>query len=197
MVEDITNNVQEPLGLAGSRSAGQQTRGVWAIFLRSTALMKDELLPWSRSAAVTPHRGVVEENSIMSAMHAGESAESQALAHYKGTKHAKKLKALDSPKTKLKGSLVLKDTTMQELVQGITTSQVSSNTDSKGPELDDLTSCSWPVAAAAAAAADSLSYITVVETCLPGQWDAGGTSCRAHTCPGDSDGNSAPSLWTW
>ncbi|XP_053288186.1 zinc finger protein 385D [Pleuronectes platessa] len=56
---------------------------------------------------------------------------SQALAHYKGTKHAKKLKALDSPKTKLKGSLVLKDTTMQELVQGITTSQVSSITDSK------------------------------------------------------------------
>ncbi|XP_053743836.1 zinc finger protein 385D [Synchiropus splendidus] len=38
------------------------------------------------------------------------NSQSQALAHYKGTKHAKKLKALDAPKTKLKGSAVTKET---------------------------------------------------------------------------------------
>uniref|UniRef100_A0A8C6SV68 Zinc finger protein 385D n=1 Tax=Neogobius melanostomus TaxID=47308 RepID=A0A8C6SV68_9GOBI len=43
------------------------------------------------------------------------NSQSQALAHYKGTKHAKKLKALDSPKTKLKGSApVAKETANQE-----------------------------------------------------------------------------------
>ncbi|XP_062255314.1 zinc finger protein 385D [Platichthys flesus] len=59
------------------------------------------------------------------------NSQSQALAHYKGTKHAKKLKALDTPKTKLKGSLVTRDTPMQELAKCITTSQVSNGTDSK------------------------------------------------------------------
>uniref|UniRef100_A0A3P8U934 Zinc finger protein 385D n=1 Tax=Amphiprion percula TaxID=161767 RepID=A0A3P8U934_AMPPE len=42
------------------------------------------------------------------------NSQSQALAHYKGTKHAKKLKALDTPKSKLKGSAVAKETTNQE-----------------------------------------------------------------------------------
>ncbi|XP_061633501.1 zinc finger protein 385D isoform X2 [Phyllopteryx taeniolatus] len=32
------------------------------------------------------------------------NSQNQALAHYKGTKHAKKLKALDAPKSKLKGT---------------------------------------------------------------------------------------------
>ncbi|XP_060936849.1 zinc finger protein 385D [Limanda limanda] len=55
------------------------------------------------------------------------NSQSQALAHYKGTKHAKKLKALDTPKTKLKGSLVTKETSIQELVKGINTSQVAND----------------------------------------------------------------------
>lgn len=58
--------------------------------------------------------------------------QSQALAHYKGTKHAKKLKALDTPKSKLKGSVVAKETGNQEVAKGINTSQVPSGTDRKG-----------------------------------------------------------------
>lgn len=43
------------------------------------------------------------------------NSQSQALAHYKGTKHAKKLKALDSPKSKTKGSSTpAKETVNQE-----------------------------------------------------------------------------------
>lgn len=56
------------------------------------------------------------------------NSQSQALAHYKGTKHAKKLKALDTPKSKLKGS---KETTNQEIAKGINTSQVPNGTDNK------------------------------------------------------------------
>ncbi|TKS82549.1 Zinc finger protein 385D [Collichthys lucidus] len=59
------------------------------------------------------------------------NSQSQALAHYKGTKHAKKLKALDSPKTKLKGSVVTKETTNQEIAKGVNTSQVPNGTDRK------------------------------------------------------------------
>lgn len=60
------------------------------------------------------------------------SSQSQALAHYKGTKHAKKLKALDAPKTKLKASVVTKETANQEIAKGINTSQVPDGTDRKG-----------------------------------------------------------------
>ncbi|KAA8591866.1 hypothetical protein FQN60_017240 [Etheostoma spectabile] len=56
---------------------------------------------------------------------------SQALAHYKGTKHAKKLKALDTPKSKLKGSVVTKETTNQEMAKGINTLQLHNATDRK------------------------------------------------------------------
>ncbi|XP_029359738.1 zinc finger protein 385D isoform X1 [Echeneis naucrates] len=59
------------------------------------------------------------------------NSQSQALAHYKGTKHAKKLKALDAPKSKLKGSAVTKDTTIQETAKGINSSQVSNGTERK------------------------------------------------------------------
>lgn len=59
------------------------------------------------------------------------NSQSQALAHYKGTKHAKKLKALDAPKSKLKGSVVTKETTNQEIAKGINTSQVPNGTDRK------------------------------------------------------------------
>ncbi|XP_057689393.1 zinc finger protein 385D isoform X2 [Corythoichthys intestinalis] len=38
------------------------------------------------------------------------NSQNQALAHYKGTKHAKKLKALDAPKGKMKGTPLAKDT---------------------------------------------------------------------------------------
>ncbi|XP_041963333.1 zinc finger protein 385D isoform X2 [Alosa sapidissima] len=42
------------------------------------------------------------------------NSQSQALAHFKGTKHAKKLKALDSPKCKQKGLLVARETSGKE-----------------------------------------------------------------------------------
>lgn len=54
------------------------------------------------------------------------------MAHYKGTKHAKKLKALDAPKSKLKGSVVTKDTANQEITKGINTAQVPNGTERKG-----------------------------------------------------------------
>ncbi|XP_073341862.1 zinc finger protein 385D [Pagrus major] len=59
------------------------------------------------------------------------NSQSQALAHYKGTKHAKKLKALDAPKSKLKASVVTKETGNQEIAKGINTSQVPNGTDRK------------------------------------------------------------------
>ncbi|XP_075937291.1 zinc finger protein 385D [Anarhichas minor] len=59
------------------------------------------------------------------------NSQNQALAHYKGTKHAKKLKALDSPKRKLKGSAVTKETSNQETAKGINTSRVPNGTDRK------------------------------------------------------------------
>uniref|UniRef100_A0A674NJ94 Zinc finger protein 385D n=1 Tax=Takifugu rubripes TaxID=31033 RepID=A0A674NJ94_TAKRU len=48
------------------------------------------------------------------------NSQSQALAHLKGTKHAKKLKALDAPKSKLKGSGVTEDSTNLEITKSIT-----------------------------------------------------------------------------
>lgn len=60
-------------------------------------------------------------------------SQSQALAHYKGTKHAKKLKALDTPKSKLKGSVVTKDTASQETSKGMAaTAPVPNGGDRKG-----------------------------------------------------------------
>ncbi|CAK6959020.1 zinc finger protein 385D isoform X2 [Scomber scombrus] len=59
------------------------------------------------------------------------NSQSQALAHYKGTKHAKKLKSLEAPKSKLKGSVVTKETANQEIAKGINTSQVPNGTDRK------------------------------------------------------------------
>lgn len=41
------------------------------------------------------------------------------MAHYKGTKHAKKLKALDAPKSKLKGAAVAKDAAVLESAKGL------------------------------------------------------------------------------
>ncbi|XP_016111439.1 zinc finger protein 385D-like [Sinocyclocheilus grahami] len=58
---------------------------------------------------------------------------SQALAHYKGTKHAKKLKSLDAPKClKHKSSLVTRENTNKEPPRGLSPSIVASNTDRKG-----------------------------------------------------------------
>uniref|UniRef100_A0A3P9IAB6 Zinc finger protein 385D n=1 Tax=Oryzias latipes TaxID=8090 RepID=A0A3P9IAB6_ORYLA len=52
------------------------------------------------------------------------NSQSQALAHYKGTKHAKRLKALETPKSKLKGSAITKETTNQEISKGTSASQI-------------------------------------------------------------------------
>ncbi|XP_055759558.1 zinc finger protein 385D-like isoform X1 [Salvelinus fontinalis] len=56
---------------------------------------------------------------------------SQALAHYKGTKHAKKLKSLDATKCKLKGSVVTKETTNQEVPKSINPPAMCYGTDRK------------------------------------------------------------------
>uniref|UniRef100_A0A672SX82 Zinc finger protein 385D n=1 Tax=Sinocyclocheilus grahami TaxID=75366 RepID=A0A672SX82_SINGR len=56
------------------------------------------------------------------------NSQSQALAHYKGTKHAKKLKSLDAPKClKHKSSLVTKENTNK----GLSPSTAASNSDRK------------------------------------------------------------------
>uniref|UniRef100_A0A1A8GKZ6 Zinc finger protein 385D n=1 Tax=Nothobranchius korthausae TaxID=1143690 RepID=A0A1A8GKZ6_9TELE len=60
------------------------------------------------------------------------NSQSQALAHYKGTKHAKKLKSLETPKCKLKGSAITKETANQEMAKGINTSQIPNGTNGKG-----------------------------------------------------------------
>lgn len=59
------------------------------------------------------------------------NSQSQALAHYKGTKHAKKLKALDAPKCKLKGLMVTKETTNLENSKNINTLPITNCTDIK------------------------------------------------------------------
>ncbi|XP_059424511.1 zinc finger protein 385D isoform X3 [Carassius carassius] len=57
---------------------------------------------------------------------------SQASAHYKGTKHAKKMKSLDAPKClKHKSSLVTKNTN-KEPPRGLSPSTAASNTDRQG-----------------------------------------------------------------
>ena len=60
------------------------------------------------------------------------SSQSQALAHYKGTKHAKKLKALDAPKSKLKGSAVTRETANPEIAKGVNASLAPGSADRKG-----------------------------------------------------------------
>lgn len=66
------------------------------------------------------------------------SSQSQALAHYKGTKHAKKLKSRDTPKSKLKGSSVAKETTNQDIIKSVYSSGVPNSVDSKGLLISDL-----------------------------------------------------------
>nr|XP_023835886.1 zinc finger protein 385D-like [Salvelinus alpinus] len=59
------------------------------------------------------------------------NSQSQALAHYKGTKHAKKLKSLDATKCKLKGTVVTKETTNQEVPKSINPPAMCYGTDRK------------------------------------------------------------------
>uniref|UniRef100_A0A1A8JEY3 Zinc finger protein 385D n=1 Tax=Nothobranchius kuhntae TaxID=321403 RepID=A0A1A8JEY3_NOTKU len=66
------------------------------------------------------------------------NSQSQALAHYKGTKHAKKLKSLETPKSKLKGSAVTKETANQEMAKGINTSQIPNGTNGKGAAVSSV-----------------------------------------------------------
>ncbi|XP_042597678.1 zinc finger protein 385D isoform X4 [Cyprinus carpio] len=61
------------------------------------------------------------------------NSQSQALAHYKGTKHAKKLKSLDAPKClKHKSSLVTRENTNKEPPRGLSPPTAASNTERKG-----------------------------------------------------------------
>uniref|UniRef100_A0A8C8FI95 C2H2-type domain-containing protein n=1 Tax=Oncorhynchus tshawytscha TaxID=74940 RepID=A0A8C8FI95_ONCTS len=59
------------------------------------------------------------------------NSQSQALAHYKGTKHAKKLKSLDATKCKLRGSVVTKETTNHETPKSINPPAMCYGTDRK------------------------------------------------------------------
>lgn len=90
--------------------------------------------PWlcSFSFHISLHAGFVAAFSPVNQACCLFPSQSQALAHYKGTKHAKKLKALDAPKSKLKGSVVTKETANQEMAKGINTSQVPNSTERKG-----------------------------------------------------------------
>ncbi|KAM6967559.1 zinc finger protein 385D [Aplochiton taeniatus] len=63
------------------------------------------------------------------------NSQSQALAHYKGTKHAKKLKSLDVPKSKLKGLALPKETKNQEVSRIINTVAITKGTENKGCSL--------------------------------------------------------------
>lgn len=63
------------------------------------------------------------------------NSQSQALAHYKGTKHAKKLKALDVPKSKLKGLASPKETRNQEVSRIINSAAITNGTENKGCSL--------------------------------------------------------------
>ncbi|XP_013871847.1 zinc finger protein 385D isoform X2 [Austrofundulus limnaeus] len=61
------------------------------------------------------------------------NSQNQASAHYKGTKHAKKLKSLETPKSKLKGSTGAKETANQETAKGVNTSHIPNGTNGKAP----------------------------------------------------------------
>ncbi|KAK1806370.1 hypothetical protein P4O66_004888, partial [Electrophorus voltai] len=91
-----------------------------------------DLIPSARMADLFILRGILvppdSSSTALQAMSAGRPGlhgavnellkvsaygpvQSQALSHYKGTKHAKKLKSLDTPKSKAKSSVVAKETT--------------------------------------------------------------------------------------
>ncbi|XP_061573466.1 zinc finger protein 385D isoform X2 [Cololabis saira] len=106
---------------------------------------------------------------------------SQALAHYKGTKHAKKLKALETPKSKLKGSAVTKETASQEIAKGINTSQVPNGTDGKDG-----------ICGAALSPAISLPEPPVLPVLLPAPSPAAASSLPALESPLSAEGDEGP-----
>ncbi|KAG9345192.1 hypothetical protein JZ751_009735 [Albula glossodonta] len=57
------------------------------------------------------------------------NSQSQASAHYKGTKHAKKLKALEAPKSKQKPAAVAKETTNKDTPKNNYTPRIPTSTD--------------------------------------------------------------------
>ncbi|XP_068180609.1 zinc finger protein 385D [Antennarius striatus] len=92
------------------------------------------------------------------------NSQSQALAHYKGTKHAKKLKALDAPKSKLKASVVTKETANQDVTKGINPSQVPNGADRKD---DGAGSAPLPLSPVLRLAPPLASLITLKAPPLP------------------------------
>ncbi|XP_027868439.1 zinc finger protein 385D [Xiphophorus couchianus] len=107
------------------------------------------------------------------------NSQSQALAHYKGTKHAKKLKALETPKSKLKGSAVTKETANQENAKGINTLQVPNSTDRKdvtsGSTASPLIRPASPTATPAAPSPEPLSSLKA-----PGDAAASDATLASH-----------------
>ncbi|XP_054903284.1 zinc finger protein 385D isoform X2 [Poeciliopsis prolifica] len=113
------------------------------------------------------------------------NSQSQALAHYKGTKHAKKLKALETPKSKLKGSAVTKEAANQETAKGINTLQgintlhVPNGTDRKdvtsGSTASPLIRPANPTATPAASSPEPLSSLKA-----PGDAAASDATLASH-----------------
>ncbi|XP_038151322.1 zinc finger protein 385D [Cyprinodon tularosa] len=107
------------------------------------------------------------------------NSQSQAVAHYKGTKHAKKLKSLETPKSKLKGSAVTKETASQETAKGINTLQVPNGTDRKditsGFVVSSLIKQADPVVAPAVSTPEPLCSLKT-----PGDTVASETTLASH-----------------
>ncbi|KAJ7985428.1 hypothetical protein DPEC_G00351940 [Dallia pectoralis] len=96
------------------------------------------------------------------------NSQSQALAHYKGTKHAKKLKSLDAPKCKIKCSAVTKETIKPE-TPGINHSAISNCTDKKDGSPDVALLPLSPALPLAPTAGSLSSALTPSTSTLPPQ----------------------------
>lgn len=110
------------------------------------------------------------------------NSQSQALAHYKGTKHAKKLKSLDAPKClKHKSSSASRENTNKELPKGLVPSTVAYSEDRKGGDAGALVAPSSP----SSAPASGPSTDSTESASVSGEED--GSSCTP--VPPESDEN--------
>ncbi|XP_066571810.1 zinc finger protein 385D isoform X3 [Amia ocellicauda] len=106
------------------------------------------------------------------------NSENQASAHYKGTKHAKKLKALDSPKTKQKAATT-KDSAKTAFT-AITTNIINTSTD----KTDSTTGTPLlPLSTAATGAALTNCAVTSSTELTSGASKKEGPSSGSKACP--------------
>ncbi|XP_008429217.1 zinc finger protein 385D isoform X2 [Poecilia reticulata] len=123
------------------------------------------------------------------------NSQSQALAHYKGTKHAKKLKALETPKSKLKGSAVTKETANQETAKGINTLQVPNGTDRKGCFDARLSAAAWESMAVNCRSEEVIGGLLTVQTSVKTSAASAGTHTdtqRSTTTDATSGSTASP-----